>query len=159
VARGLDRMNGIINGLLEFARAGGTPSPGACAELGEVLDEVLVDLRPAASAAGAEIVVDAFPPTRLACTPGALTSVLANLLGNAVKYIAEGQRVPRRIAVHVKPHDTTVCIEIEDNGPGLPAGVLVRAAGSCARRAAGAEQRPPRRAARLRIVRQPRRAL
>lgn len=122
VGRGLDRMNGIINGLLEFARAGASPTPGAWADLGEVLDEVLVDLRPAAVAQGAEILVEAFPTTRLACTPGALTSVLANLVGNAVKYIGDGQRLPRRIAVHVKPGDENVCIQIEDNGPGLPPG-------------------------------------
>jgi signal transduction histidine kinase len=126
VARGLDRMNQIINGLLEFARAGATPTPGAWADLGEVLDEVLTDLRPAAMAEGAEILVDAFPPTRLACTPGALTSVLANLLGNAIKYISGGERLPRRIAVHVRPGDAEVCVEIEDNGPGLPPGTEER---------------------------------
>jgi signal transduction histidine kinase len=126
VARGLDRMNRIINGLLEFARAGATPTPGACADLGEVLDEVLADLRPAALTDGTEILVDAIPPTRLACTPGALTSVLANLLGNAVKYIHDGDRLPRRIGVHVKPREATVCVEIEDNGPGLPPGAEER---------------------------------
>jgi signal transduction histidine kinase len=126
VARGLDRMNGIINGLLEFARAGALPTPGAWADLSEVLDEVLVDLRPAAVEEGAEILVDAFPPTRLSCTPSALNSVLSNLLGNAVKYIAEAQRMPRQILVHVKPHDANICIEIEDNGPGLPPGTEER---------------------------------
>ncbi len=126
VARGLDRMNQIINGLLEFARAGATPTPGAWADLAHVLDEVLTDVRPAAMAEGAEILVDAFPPIRLACTPGALTSVLANLLGNAIKYIGGGERLPRRIAIHVKPRDGNVCVEIEDNGPGLPPGTEER---------------------------------
>ena len=126
VARGLDRMNGIINGLLEFARAGAIPTPGAWADLGEVLDEVLADLRPAAAVEGAEIQVEAFPPTRLSCTPSALTSVLANLVGNAVKYIGEGQRTPRRIVVHTRSSEANVRVEIEDNGPGLPPGAEER---------------------------------
>jgi len=126
VARGLDRMNQIINGLLEFARAGATPTPGAWADLGAVLDEVLTDLRPAATAEGAELLVDPFPPTRLACTSAALTSVLANLLGNAIKYVSGGSRFPRRIVVHVKPLAGVVCVEIEDNGPGLPPGTEER---------------------------------
>jgi signal transduction histidine kinase len=73
-----------------------------------------------------EMLVDPFPPTRLACTPSALTSVLANLLGNAIKYIGGGNRFPRRIAVHVKPLGANVCVEIEDNGPGLPPGTEER---------------------------------
>lgn len=126
VARQVERMDHIITGLLEFARAGANPPPGARADLGEILEEVASEKRPAADAVGAELQLDAFSPAELACTPGALTSVLSNLLGNAVKYIAEGKQIPRRIAVHVKEHAGVVRVEVEDNGPGLPPGSEAR---------------------------------
>jgi signal transduction histidine kinase len=122
VARQVDRMNNVIDGLLEFARAGARPARDACVELGDVLEETVADVRPAAAAAGATIVVEAFSPTRVACTPGALTSVLSNLLGNAVKYIGDGPDPARRIAVRVRDGRGAVRIEVEDNGPGLPPG-------------------------------------
>ncbi len=122
VAGQVARMNGIINGLLEFARAGANPEPDASADLAETLGEVTADLQAAAAEAGAELCVESFAPTRLACTPGALTSVLANLVGNAVKYIGEGQRTPRRIVVRARDLGDRARVEVEDNGPGLPPG-------------------------------------
>ncbi|MES1206996.1 MAG: HAMP domain-containing sensor histidine kinase [Pseudomonadota bacterium] len=122
VARQVQRMNDIIDGLLEFARAGATPARDASADLGDVLEEAVADLRPAAASAGASIVVEAFPPTRVACTPGALTSVLSNLVGNAVKYIGDGRDPARRIVVRVRDGRGAVRIEVDDNGPGLPPG-------------------------------------
>lgn len=82
-----------------------SPAPGARADLGATLKDVMGDLRGAVEAVGAELHVDSFPSTNVACTPGALTSVLSNLIGNAVKYISEGRRVPRRIAVRVANRD------------------------------------------------------
>jgi signal transduction histidine kinase len=121
VTRQVDRMDRIINGLLEFARAGANPPPGARADLENVLSEIVSEVSPAANAAQTELKVDPFPPTQLACTPGALTSVLSNLLGNAVKYIPGGEQ-PRRIAVHVREGGDYARVEVEDNGPGLPPG-------------------------------------
>jgi len=118
----VQRLNRIIDSLLEFARAGANPPPGAQAQLRDILEEVAREVRPAAEAASAELRVDPFSPTSLACTPGALTSVISNMLGNAVKYIAQSASVPRRISVHVVDLDQAVRVEIQDNGPGLPAG-------------------------------------
>lgn len=122
VARRVERMGHIIDGLLEFARAGANPPPSARADLGEILDEVLSDLRPAVEAINAELQVEPSSPKRLACTPGALTSVLSNLIGNAVKYIGDGCRAPRRVSVRVREANNLARIEVEDNGPGLPRG-------------------------------------
>jgi signal transduction histidine kinase len=120
------RMDKIVDGMLEFARSGADPTAGARADLHPILDEVLEELRSAIEAAGIEIEVALFPPTQLACTPAALTSVLSNLLGNAVKYSAGGTARPPRISVCVKDlgddQSDGVRIEIADNGPGLPSG-------------------------------------
>jgi len=67
--------------------------------------------------------VEPYSPRQLACTPGALTSVLSNLIGNAAKYGGEGHRVPPRIQVRCKEaHGNLARIEVDDNGPGLPRG-------------------------------------
>ncbi|HEX4517474.1 MAG TPA: HAMP domain-containing sensor histidine kinase [Polyangiaceae bacterium] len=114
------RIDRLIEGLLAFARAGASPPPGAHAPLHEVMEEVVEELRPAAQLAHAELRVEPFSPREVACTPGALLSVLSNLVGNAVKYIGEGGP-EREIVVHVDDRDDGVCVEIADTGPGIPA--------------------------------------
>src|SRR5204862_7707427 len=76
MSRQIDRMDRIIDGLLEFARAGANPQPGAHADLGEALDEVAWELRPAADAAGAELRIETVP-MQLACAQSALASILS----------------------------------------------------------------------------------
>lgn len=115
-------MRGVIAGLLDFARSGAVPDQEAHADLAQVLDEVVAATRPAAEAAATELRVIPFPGVMLAIAPQALNSVLSNLLGNAVKYVVEGQELPHRIAAHVSVRDAVARIEVEDNGPGLPPG-------------------------------------
>jgi signal transduction histidine kinase len=119
----IERIDELLCGLLEFARSGGKPVPGARAELREVVDHVIEELAPVAGSAHAELFVDPFLPGHVACTPGALQSVLTNLVGNAVKYVREGQRPVRRVQVHVEDRAETVRVEVADTGPGLPPGV------------------------------------
>jgi len=116
----VERMNHMIDGLLEFARAGATPSPGASAELRPILDDVVAELKPSAELARAELNIEPFATRPLACTPGALTSVLSNLIGNAVKYIVDTRRPERTIFVRVVEHDGVARVEVEDTGPGIP---------------------------------------
>jgi signal transduction histidine kinase len=115
-------MDQIIDGLLAFARSGANPPSGARADLRTTLDEAVADVRASAEAMSAELQIVSFSPTQLACSPAALTSVLSNLLCNAVKYIGDGTRAPRRISIHVKDHGELTRIEVEDTGPGLPPG-------------------------------------
>ena len=121
LARQVERTSGIIDGMLEFARAGANPAPGSHADLRAVIDELMPEVRPAAEAANAELEVEPFPPIELACAPEALASVLANLVSNAVKYVVDGQQVPRRILIRVAERDGRGHVEVTDNGPGFPA--------------------------------------
>jgi signal transduction histidine kinase len=118
----IERMDSLLGALLEFARSGATPAPGASAELHAAVERVVEELAPAARKAKVELRVDPFGPERVACTAGALTSVIANLLGNAVKYVVESREPVRRVRVHVEDRSETVRVEVEDNGPGLPPG-------------------------------------
>jgi signal transduction histidine kinase len=122
----LARMKGVIDGLLEFARSGAQPEAGAHADLNAVLLEVLTSVRPAAEAAHAELRIGPITEVSLAVAPEALSSVLSNLLGNAVKYVGEGEQLPHRIGVRASERAGLARIEVEDNGPGLPEGAEQR---------------------------------
>lgn len=120
IDRQLEHTNQIIEALLEFARAGAVPAAGAQANFAEVLSSVLAGLRPRLERSQVELAVGQVPPLELACTPGALSSVLSNLLGNAAKFVMEGSELPRRISVRVAEEAHEAHVEIEDNGPGIP---------------------------------------
>jgi signal transduction histidine kinase len=113
-------VQSIVDGLLAFARAGARPARNARADVARVVNDVVEETRPSADSAGIELVVPPPPPCEVACDPGVLTSVVANLLRNAVKYTA-GVYWPR-VELRVLARDSLVRVEVEDNGPGIPAG-------------------------------------
>lgn len=121
--RQIVRMAQLIDGLLDFARAGAEPPPGARAALDEALDGVLAESLPQAEREGVALEVQRLAGGAvLACTPGALTSVLSNLVRNAIHYVGEGTQKPPRVWVRTEARDGHVRIEVEDTGPGLPSG-------------------------------------
>ena len=113
-------MSEMIDALLAVARV---ESPGTrthATTVASVIDVLVDEVRPAATAVKATVCVEPFSPqVAVACGAGLLASVLSNLLQNAVKYIgeADGTRV---ITVRVAERGSLVRFEIEDTGPGLP---------------------------------------
>jgi signal transduction histidine kinase len=122
--QGLDRATGIAQALLEFAQAGAHPSPAERGDVGEVVGEVLDELRPLADKTGAHL--EAFVPAHasVACNKGLLTSALSNLVRNAITYL-DGTPDKR---VEVLAFDTgdRLRVEVRDNGRGLPPGAASR---------------------------------
>lgn len=117
--RSLDRVKRLVGGLLEFARAGAMPGKGARTEVAAALEGLVIDLEAAAAQAGAELVVDVAPDTSpVACNGGVLTSLVANLARNAIKYIGDGPT--RRIEIRAFDRGDVVRVEVRDTGPGLP---------------------------------------
>lgn len=116
--RSLHRVQLIVTGLLEFARAGANPLPDDCAEVGPILEDILSDIRVSAMEVGIEVTAESFAPCSVACSPGILTSLLSNLLRNAVKYM--GDRDERRVTVRVFDRQSAVRFEVADTGPGVP---------------------------------------
>src|SRR5262249_27258676 len=55
-------------------------------------------------------------------SPRVLGIVLANLVGNATKYIGAGRAGVRRVTLRMRDTGTRLQFEVEDNGPGLPSG-------------------------------------
>jgi signal transduction histidine kinase len=56
--------------------------------------------------------------TSIACSAGVLTSLVSNLVGNAIKYM--GDAPLRRVVVHARDVGSRVRIEVDDTGPGVP---------------------------------------
>jgi signal transduction histidine kinase len=136
---GLNRARTIADGLLEFARAGARATPGERANVGEVVRAVVDENTPAADQGGITVTVEVADGLAVACNPGILTSVVSNLVRNAIKYIGDGPS--KRVTVRARAVEPRVRIEVEDNGPGLPAELgaavfepYVRGGGSQARK-------------------------
>jgi signal transduction histidine kinase len=117
-ASSLLRVRRIVDGLLEFARAGALPEPGAVAEVAPIVAGIHDELSGLAEQENVELVVQPFPPCAARCSGGVLISLLSNLLRNALKYLGESQR--REVTLRVHPRRGSVAFEVEDTGPGIP---------------------------------------
>lgn len=117
----LDRVKKIVRDLLEFARAGARPSPDAHADVTASVAALEMALRPDAEEAGITLSCHAEPGLEATCAEGVLTSLLQNLVRNAIKYMGDSQR--REIDVRATALGDVIHVEVEDTGPGLPPGM------------------------------------
>ncbi len=115
--RGVDRVATIVDGLLHFARAGARPDPGVVSAVAPVVKAVISELEPTAQAAGVTLTLNEVPPCAIYGHAGVLTSVVENLMRNAIKYM--GERPVRRVELRVVARATMVRLEVEDTGPGI----------------------------------------
>jgi signal transduction histidine kinase len=93
------------------------PEKTASVHLGDLIDDVRLDLAPLIEAAPATLTVDIAGCEAVRVAPKTLRSVVYNLLSNAVKY-----RAPDRPAqVQLRAHCVTghLMLTVEDNGLGL----------------------------------------
>ena len=121
----LQRVRGIVDGLLEFARAGARPQPGARAEVAEVVAGLSEELLPFAAERAAELHLEPPPPDCwVPCSSGVLLSLLGNLLRNAIKYLGEAQ--VREVSLRIRRRRGRVVFEVEDTGPGIPPSLTER---------------------------------
>lgn len=108
----------VIDSLLAFARASQAVEPNAASRVREAVESVLDEATPLAAQLGATIEVTAIPDVVVRCDAGLLHVVLANVVGNAVKYLAG--RPVRRVRVRVCDDGDACRFEIADTGPGIP---------------------------------------
>lgn len=117
--RTTQRVGQLVDGLLLFAMSGKSTSMEHGANVNEVLSGVVDDVL--AIAEEKRIHLDfqpSDPQLSVACSPGVLVSMTANLLGNAIKYMGDASR--REVVVRVRDARTFVCVEVHDTGPGIP---------------------------------------
>jgi signal transduction histidine kinase len=138
LARGrasLHRTRHMADGLLAFARAAAQPEPHARADLAAVLAGVMADQTMIAQQKGIALSVEPFQNCALACSPAVLTSLIDNLIHNAIKYTTDSP--VRQVIVRIVELAGRARVEVLDSGPGVPPGLesaifepFVRAPGS-----------------------------
>jgi signal transduction histidine kinase len=131
--RGVKRVQRIVDDLLEFARAGALDARSAAADVHDVLEDVMGDLREVAAERGVEVRVEPTPRERVACSPGVLTSIVENLVRNAISHIGAAEVRVVEIRVVAGTGRGPVRIEVEDSGPGIPAALGERIFEPCVR--------------------------
>jgi len=117
--RGIERTRLIADDLLEFASAGARPDPAARADVRTVVAAVVDEARQMAEERQVKLVIEDIDAGSVCCTLGILSSLVSNLVRNGVKYVGEGPG--KTVCVRARRQATIVRIEVEDNGPGLPA--------------------------------------
>lgn len=113
----------IINDVLDFSKAEAEklrlyPEPF---DLERCLHEVMLLLQPRAQEKGISLVVDfdLFLPTRFVADPGRMRQILTNLLGNAVKFTAQGHVLARVVGIDHGDGRFDLHFSIEDTGIGI----------------------------------------
>jgi signal transduction histidine kinase len=117
--RALQRVQLLVDDLLTFARAGARPDPASTCDIADALTTALADCTELAAQQHIELLTHVNGSARIACGAGVLTSIVQNLVHNAIKYI--GPRPTRKIWVRLTVVGNFARIEIEDTGPGIPA--------------------------------------
>lgn len=116
---GIGRVRETVDGLLEFARLGGRPSGEARTDLAPLLRDLGAALADEAAAARTALSVEAAPGRwTVGAAPGVLTSVVTNLIRNAIQHM--GERPERRVVVRLSGRHHRARVEVEDTGPGIP---------------------------------------
>ncbi|MBT5551465.1 MAG: response regulator [Nitrospina sp.] len=111
------RMKNFINDLLEYSKVTSIPKPNKLTHVGKLVQQVCEDLDLQIKNSNAAIEVGELPTLEL--NPTQISTVLQNLLSNALKYRREG--VPPVISLTSSYDDTekTWNIKISDNGIGI----------------------------------------
>jgi signal transduction histidine kinase len=115
------RARRIVEGLLDFARSGAAPDPRGRAFPREVLEDVVEGLKADAEAQHIELSLAPPPTCEVRCSAGVLTSVVSNLVNNAIRYMGSAER--RRVTVRARVEGALLVVDVEDTGPGVPRGL------------------------------------
>jgi light-regulated signal transduction histidine kinase (bacteriophytochrome) len=113
------RMEGMLEGLLELSRVETRAQPGAPTRLSEVVAEVRRELGATLRECGGEVEVGPLPV--ISADPAQMRSLFRHLLGNAVKFRSPER--PLRIRVRAEPAaERGWRLVVEDNGLGFDEG-------------------------------------
>ncbi len=112
------KATAIIDALLAFSRAAQSAAPDETGALVPTVRNVLDEVAPLVTAVGATIEVGVIPDVQVRCSPGLLHVVLANVCGNAVKFL-QGEPV-RHVHISARVERTSCRIDVQDSGPGIP---------------------------------------
>jgi PAS domain S-box-containing protein len=116
IANSSRRMGALIDDLLALSRTGRAPLEMRTVQLAQLVEEVIIDLRPDVARRSLEWRVAPLPAVR--ADPSLLRVVLQNLLDNAVKYTKPQAKACIEIGA-LKLDDGDTAIFVRDNGVGF----------------------------------------
>jgi two-component system, OmpR family, phosphate regulon sensor histidine kinase PhoR len=112
------RIQSLVDDLLTLAQLEGSPRPSSGQWLpADALVARVVAEAELLSAGRHEMSVDAQPGLEVAAMENELTSAMANLLGNAVRYTPDGGRIA--VQWQLRAADGCAIFEVRDNGIGI----------------------------------------
>jgi signal transduction histidine kinase len=117
--RSLERSVLVVRDLLAFARANAKPARDADSDLRVAASSVAEDVLEEAAAARVTVRLEELPACHVPASGGVLSSVLSNLVRNAIKFTAHSKL--REVVVRGHRHGDWVDIEVTDTGPGIEA--------------------------------------
>ena len=124
IERAGNSLLGIINDILDLSKiqAGQLDLEDIDFDLREVVESASELVAVAASKKGVELVTDIDPElqSHVEGDPARVRQILANLLGNAVKFTEQGEVVTRVTVEDASARDLTLLLEVRDTGIGLP---------------------------------------
>ena len=115
-------MSQTLDDILSLSQVGRTQEPAALVDLTALADALIEDLRDL----GGDVIFEESPRVVVELRPTLTRRALRNLVENALKYGV-------RAVVRVRAEASTVIVEVEDEGPGLPENALEEAFGSFTR--------------------------
>lgn len=110
----VNRMQGLIQDLLGYSRAGRAEKPLQAVPLQPVVDGILRDLGQVIEETGVQIECGELPEVQ--ADPGQITQLLQNLIGNAIKF--RGAELPK-VQIDARPDGDDWIIRVRDNGIGI----------------------------------------
>ncbi|WVQ79030.1 hypothetical protein IAT38_001122 [Cryptococcus sp. DSM 104549] len=120
--RNLDRLMRLVNALMDFSRveAGRMEGKFVPLDLGAFVTELAALFRPAVERLGLEYIIEIEPRDDLAhIDPVLFETVVANMIGNALKYTEQGS-----IRVRVRYTEQDAEVSVVDTGVGIPSDEL-----------------------------------
>lgn len=111
---GAQRMQTLINDLLEYSRVRRKGKPFADVDCNRTLNHVLINLSDTIETAGARVTAEPLP--HLQADSGQLIQLLQNLISNAIKF--RGSEPPRVHVSATQDHDFWL-FRVRDNGIGI----------------------------------------
>lgn len=118
--QGIARGRNLLDQLLALARAqsSGAGDPKAPVSVHKVFRRVLEDLVPLAQAKNINIGVVSEADAHIPIDEIDLVAIVKNLADNAIRYTPDGGRVD----LSVRTDGSRVILQVDDSGPGIPAG-------------------------------------
>ena len=112
------RAVAVVDALLAFSRAAHEPASNESASVRAAVAGVLDEVGPEVERLDVSVGVGLIPEARVRCSADLLHIALANVVGNAVKYL-QG-RTERMVRIGAEAEEDGVRIDIADTGPGIP---------------------------------------